>query len=746
MVIEVKTIRRTIPFIVICLVSSLFISNVNLSVSLPVHTTAHVIHASPLLSSVHIQGGKSINPRIPKPPPKETIAIIVQNSLYPSISSNVTQYRQDLNNSGYETILYTKPISTHQELKGNLTLWYNTYNLTGAVLIGRLPYAQYYHPASTNFAAETFICDLYLMDLDGNWWDINPTDGIYDKHNASAGADIYPEIFIGRIDPQCLTWDTPANFINTYLKRVHEYRLGGVQRQHSALVYIDDDWTGYWGNRWYNDVGLAYSNRTLVDLPTSWTNGTDWLNRITQNYQWTHICVHSTATQHWFGPGGSGSEGIISSNPQIRNAPPSFNFYNLFACHGSQWTTADCLGTTYAFSGSYSLGVVGSTKTGGMMDCDFFYGPLGNNKTLGESLMLWMCNSLNPSSSAGNEYLEWYYGMNIIGDPFLTIHYDCTVLPVVVSSSTHPDPSQWYANAMPQFNWSVPVDVNGIVGYYYVIDQNPNTVPDPQTATYTTLNGTQPSTPLSDGTWYLHVVAKDGAGNVGKTAAHYQINIDTTGPTTSITSPTNNYNSSSSNLTLTWTAQDPRSGYNHSQVWLDTTSNLIYKGQATSLTLTALTEGTHTINVTTYDKLGNTNSQQITVHIDLTNPLLTIISPANGSSTTSTTVQLSWSVSDGQTGYHYAEVRLDGTLTATVQNTSITLYGLTTGTHTLNVTAYDWSGRHTSNHITITIQTTTTTTTTTTSTPPIPGFPWEGLLLGLAVAIMAVLILRRRRH
>jgi len=732
----------------LCLVASLFISSVNPLAYPPIPSSrVHVIRAQISFPSPQT---KSVHPntlRTPKPPPKETIAIIVQNTLYPSITPNVTQYRKDLNDSGYETILYTKPIATPQQLKGNLTLWYNTRNLRGAVLIGRLPYAQYYHPAKPpNFGAETFICDLYLMDLDGNWWDINPVDGVYDKHNASAGADIYPEIFIGRIDPQCLSWDTPANFINTYLKRIHNYRLGGVQRQHSALVYIDDDWTGYWGNRWYNDVGMAYSNRTLVDIPTTWTNGTDWLNRITQNYQWTHICVHSFPTQHWFGPGGGGSEGIVSSNPQIRNAPPSFNFYNLFACHGSQWTTTDCLGTTYAFSGSYSLGVVGSTKTGGMMDCDYFYGPLGQNKTLGESLMLWMCSALK--SSAGSDYLEWYYGMNIIGDPFLTIHYDCTVLPTVISSSTHPDPSQWYANAMPQFNWTIPADVNGIVGYYYIIDQNPNTVPTPSTGTYTTVNGTKPSTPLSDGTWYIHVVAKDGAGNVGKTAAHYQVNIDTTGPATSITSPVDHYNSSSSSVTVNWTVSDLGSGYNYSQVWVDSATNIVYTGVATSTTLSGLSEGTHVVNVTTFDLIGNSGSHQITICVDLTNPTVSITAPANGTSTTSTSIQLTWSVSDAHSGYHYAEIRVDGSLEATVQapNTSLVVSGLSVGSHTLNVTVYDWAGHHASDQVSINIQSTTTTTGTTTTPPPIPGFPWEGLVLGLAAAFMAVLSMRKRLH
>lgn len=596
----------------------------------------------------------SIGPAPPKPPPTETIAIIVQNSLYSSVSTQVTQYRQDLNNSGYNTILYTSLISTHQQLKGNLTQWYTSNSLVGAVLIGRLPFAQYYHPAAGPFAAETFICDVYLMDLDGSWWDINPADGIYDKQNATAPADIYPEIFVARIDPQCLTWGGgAANNINTYLSRLHSYRTGGVQRQRRALVYIDNDWTP-WSTQWSGDVGLTYQTRTLVDLPTTWTNATDWrTNRLTQDYQWTQICVHSDPTTHYFGAGGSG-EGTVTS-AQVRAVPPAFSFYNLFACSGARWTVADNLAVTYVYAGSYGLAAVGSTKTGGMMDCNHFYQPLGQNQTLGESLINWMSNVFNGGGQAGSQYLEWYYGMNIVGDPFLTTYYDCTALPPVISSSTHPSSSSWYSNVRPQFNWTVPRDVNGIVGYYFVIDQNPSSVPSALWGTYTTTNGTLPVAPLTDGTWYLHVVSKDSTGNVGKTAAHYRVNIDTTGPIGSI-------------------------------LW-----------------------------------------------------------PLNGA-TTLPSFLLQWSAVDVGSGYSHAQVRIDGTLNTTVfaPNTTTTVAGLSLGSHTLNMTFFDAIGCFTSTQISVTVALTTTTTTTT--PPPIPGFPWEGLVMGLVAAILATLLVRRRRR
>ena len=36
--------------------------------------------------------------------------------------------------------------------------------------------------------------------------------------------------------------------------------------------------------------------------------------------------------------------------------------------------------------------------------------------------------------------------------------------------------------------WDTPRDMTGIEGYYYIMDHNPNTVPDPATATWTTSN------------------------------------------------------------------------------------------------------------------------------------------------------------------------------------------------------------------------------------------------------------------
>ncbi len=106
---------------------------------------------------------------------------------------------------------------------------------------------------------------------------------------------------------------------------------------------------------------------------------------------------------------------------------------------------------------------------------------------------------------------------------------------LTISSSTHPDQTAIYANNTPAFSWTEPTDAAGISGYYYLFDQTPTSEPDKfsfwQTETTLTVSALPTMSAeaqiIPDGTWYLHVAAKDKVGNLGE-AAHYQINIDTT--------------------------------------------------------------------------------------------------------------------------------------------------------------------------------------------------------------------------
>ncbi len=591
-------------------------------------------------------------------------------------------------------------ISCCLELRALLKYWYSNGGLAGAVLIGQLPVAYFHHDASSSFNAETFPCDLYLMDLDGEWYDTD-FDGTYDCHTSSKqGGDIYPEIFVGRIDPSCLSWGGgTVSHICGYLTRLHDYRRGLLERSNRALMYVDDDWSNYWGFRWSSDLSLAFSNQTLV-LTTSVTTADDWLhNRLPQNYKWTHLCVHSSPTTHYFGPSGIG-EGIATS-AQIRAMPPAFSFYNLFACSAAKWTSTDCLAATYVFSSPYGLAAIGSTKTGSMMDCEYFYQPLGLNETLGVSLREWFCRALSNDSTAGEEYLEWYYGMCILGDPLLRIVDERIVFPPSVSSPTHPHPFLWYNNNRPVFVLTPSEDVHSIVGCYYLIDHDPSTVPTAKTGVYTTDTRVELSDGLDDGIWYFHAVACDSAGNVGRTAGHIRFNIDRTAPTLSLSHKAPLNNCSSDSIELSWSVFDSMSGYSRAQVWVDDAYNVVYEGIAFSTVLIGLTEGIHIINVTVFDKAGNTASQQSVFQFDMTAPVVRITRLHLTSD--STMFELEWQVIDSGTGYRSAEIWTDGSIVLKLNapNMCVTLNVTGIGSHYISVIAYDWVNHSAADSITV---------------------------------------------
>jgi len=546
----------------------------------------------------------------------ETIGIIVDPAMWatPTVQTAINQYVLDLNMTGYNVLLDPTGAASAILLKNKIQTWYSTNGISGVALIGNLPYALFYHPANPGAgfpSAETFICDLFLTDLDGNWTDSEP-DGIYDIHNDGTG-DIEPEIYLGRIDAASRTLGGlgHAQDIINLLAKAHAYRVGANVRTHQALTYIDDDWQS-WADgtfdNWPAWLNSPYPTRTDIHTPATWTNATDWLSRMTQDYEWVHLAAHSGSSpaQHYFGPGGVG-EGTVT-NAQIHAATPASNFYNLFCCSGADFSAMDCLATTYLFSGSHAIGVIGSTKTGGMLSGTNYYNSIGfGGSTIGKGLHDWyqFFVSYSPAS-----YLEWFYGMTILGDPFAKIIYDSTIYPTEITSSTHPTQGNWYNALSVQFNWSEPVDVTGINGYYYVLDQNPSTNPT-TSDTFTAQKGLQIT--LTEGTHYLHVIVEDNAGNLAS-VVHFEVKIDATAPTVSITNPIDGGTVRPNIITLTWTLSDAMSGIDYIEISEDGILYLTINEEDTSTDL-VLEEGTYNYEVKVYDNVGLSAVDSVTFEV-----------------------------------------------------------------------------------------------------------------------------------
>jgi len=342
--------------------------------------------------------------------------VVVNSLLYSSIQPSIDQYVLDLSVEGYDVEVYTMSGGTPEELR---TFLLGTYSLgmQGCILIGDLPIAWYEMDVCWGDPPrhEEFPCDLYYMDMDGVFSD-SDTDGIYDSHTG----DVDPEIWVGRLtaSPLVMGGASELSLLQNYFAKNHAFRTDALPLIDRALVYVDDDWASS-APYWSDDVGLAYVDRTLVD--DEWTTwGTDYLDRLPQNYESILVCAHSSAFTHRFQRPDITYSWVYNSD--VKTVDPVAYFYNLFACSNARYVEQDYMAGWYIFCDTYGLSALGSTKTGSMLYFEEYYGSLGLGRTLGESFMDWF------SAIAEDGFTEseacWFYGMTLCGDPTLAIIYD----------------------------------------------------------------------------------------------------------------------------------------------------------------------------------------------------------------------------------------------------------------------------------------------------------------------------------
>ncbi len=138
-------------------------------------------------------------------------------------------------------------------------------------------------------------------------------------------------------------------------------------------------------------------------------------------YEFIQLACHSSYQHHAM------SGGSIYANEIFNNGSEAIG-YNLFCCSGCRWTSVSSTSTRGFLGGAYiynsnnsGLVVVGSTKTGSMLDFDQFYEPLGDGDSFGEALVEWWIDACGTSHSSTEVY--WHYGMSIIGDPMVNFYH-----------------------------------------------------------------------------------------------------------------------------------------------------------------------------------------------------------------------------------------------------------------------------------------------------------------------------------
>ncbi len=322
------------------------------------------------------------------------IYVVVDAGVYYELEQELQTFVFDLQNEGYSVELYFGTFGAPEDLKNFLEQ--GLPELQGAIFVGDIPTAWFLDMQSF----EEFPLDLFYMDLDGTWTDFE-SDGIYDEHSGNTEA----EIWIGRIDATTLEGNIIDLYKNYFYKN-HLYRTQNLKLPNRSLVYVDNDWQ-YWAEEWNQDMQELYKYTTKVKDKNG-TNELDYKTRLLWNYDWISVFVHSWPRGHIFE---SESNRDVSSE-DIQNIDPHALFYNLFACSAAKFTEQNYLAGRYLFADTYGVGVISSTKSGSMLDFNYFYGPLGERQTLGEAFKFWF-------NEIGINNMTWHYGMELLGDPTL---------------------------------------------------------------------------------------------------------------------------------------------------------------------------------------------------------------------------------------------------------------------------------------------------------------------------------------
>lgn len=270
-------------------------------------------------------------------------------------------------------------------------------------------------------------------------------------------------------------------------------------------------------------------------------------------------------------------------------------------------------------------------------------------------------------------------------------------------SSTHLVASSAYANRTASFSWSAPTDLSGADGYAVAVDRVTDTLP---ATTGTVQTSTKLTTTVdADGTWYLHVRAKDQAGNWSSTAAHLPFRVDMTLPPSpaisSTTHPEQTDAYKSGSFSATWTAPSGASaGYS---IVVDSIADTVPDSTAettsTSYTTTR-TEGTWYLHVRGIDGNGTGGAtSHFRFTVDTTAPGAPAVTsaayPSNawaGGAQTTGTFTLTPDGTDTRSLTYSVDGGTAQTVTTTGGPVALPITPATEGSHQLAVTATDRAG------------------------------------------------------
>ncbi len=354
------------------------------------------------------------------------LVLYINVDLYPDIQSKlIGDYVNYMEGTNWTVVIKTITGGDEIDLRNTMAADFVDLGYFYAIFIGDLPVAWF---DVDNDSEGEFPCDLFYMDLDGEWRDDVGSDGVFDYHEDGSG-DVEADIPMGRwtVSPLTFGSNTEKSLIEHYIDKNLDYRQGYMVHDEGGLAYVDDDWAS-WATEWGNAVSCAFSN--VLTLGGSYVYEDDYEDvRLPTSYEHMLVCVHSGYYVHTW----DGSWSYPTYNTELYDIESHSITYNMFACSNTRFTEANYMGGWYTFmDNDWGVLSIGSTKSGSMLNFEDFYQPLGCGKTYGESFREWF--EINAEVGMGSDSRGWFYGMSVNGDPTLkTMEY---LLPVKLSYFT----------------------------------------------------------------------------------------------------------------------------------------------------------------------------------------------------------------------------------------------------------------------------------------------------------------------
>jgi len=248
---------------------------------------------------------------------------------------------------------------------------------------------------------------------------------------------------------------------------------------------------------------------------------------------------------------------------------------------------------------------------------------------------------------------------------------------------TAPVAGTWLGSANVNVSWTGSDVPSGIDRYETSLDAGPFVSNGPSNST--SFAG------LAEGLHTVDVLAYDLAGRMATDSVNFS--VDLSPPSVSVSSPASGSWFGASSVTVTWTGSDALSGVDRYETRLDAGA-FVPNGLNVSAPFAGLLEGPHTVEVWAFDAVGNVASASVTFSVDLSDPILTVLTPASGAWLATPDVTVVWAGSDALSGLDHYETSLDsGPFGGIGLATSRLFPALPDGPHAVDVLAFDVVGR-----------------------------------------------------